>query len=128
MGGRGAFLSEGGFTHEEYRVVRRIADVKVLKHIGKGNESLPMYSNTPHTAYIRENSKGNLDQVRFYRGRRAMFDIDWGHGHGKFKKGIPHLHVWIWHRDGTYERSEPRCLTPKEKKVLEKLLSKIRGD
>ena len=126
MGGRGAFLESGGFSRQDYIGKPLIDGIKLVKHITNPNSGLPQYSNTPHTAYVRRDTKGHINQIRFYRGRKAKYDVDWGHTHGDLPLGEPHIHIWIHHKDGTLERKEPRLLKTREKKVLGNLIEKLR--
>ncbi|MBR1474277.1 MAG: hypothetical protein IJ613_01725 [Muribaculaceae bacterium] len=45
----------------------------------------------------------SIIQMRVYEGRRAAYDFDWGHGHGKFAEGTVHVHEWTY-RDGSWGR------------------------
>lgn len=126
MGGNGTFLASGGFSRQEYFSQKFIDGIKVIKHITNQNSGLPQYSNTPHTIYLHEDSKGHVNQIRFYRKRKARYDIDWGHAHGDLPLGEAHIHVWQYNKNGTMVRKTPRLLVPREKKLLEKLINKIR--
>ena len=126
MGGNGTFLASGGFSRQEFITTKRLADIKVVKNPKSPNASLPLYSNTPNTAYLHEDTKVHINQIRFYRNRKVKYDIDWGHGHGDLPKGEPHIHIWVHHKDGTMTRLPPRLLTTREKTVLNPLLKKIK--
>ena len=77
--------------------------------------------------YLRENSEGYVTQLRVYRGREPYLDVDWGHSHGKFRKGEPHVHEWHKLPDGSLKReTEPRGLKPSEVKRF-KVLFKTLG-
>lgn len=41
-------------------------------------------------------------QMRIYVDRKAAFDFDWGHPHGKFKQGEVHVHVWYEDKNGKW--------------------------
>ena len=77
-----------------WREVRTIEGIKVLESKYQKNGALPRYSNTPYTKNFHQNSKGNIDQLRIFRGRNSFLDIDWGHGHGSIPKGTPHVQQW----------------------------------
>lgn len=130
MGGDGAFLVSGGFDRQVYQLDIMVGNVKVLKQPERSEAALPEFSNTPHTAYFRKNDKGQITQIRFYRGRYAKIDIDWGHAHKDCPLGVPHFHAWKVIKDTAGERKsgvhllrqEPRLLKQREWKVLEPLL------
>lgn len=138
MGGDGAFLISGGFDNQVYKLDVMVGDIKVLKVPDRKDAALPEFSNTPHAAYYRRNDKGQITQIRFYRGRYAKIDVDWGHAHKKCPAGVPHIHMWKVVKDTTGERKsgvhlvrqEPRLLKSREWKVLEPLLHKagFKGD
>ena len=128
MGGSGAFLASGGFSRQDYITTRFVAGVKVVKHVSKRTAGLPKYSVAPNTCYLHEDSQGNINQLRFYRGRKAKYDIDWGHGHPGLPDGEPHIHIWIHHKNGSIERPAPRLLNVREKRVLNKLIQKIKEE
>ena len=118
MGGRGSFLESGGFSHQEYRRARDpIAGIKVLRHIGDPHKGLPEFCNTPNTMYLREDGMGNITQLRLYKDRKPFLDVDWGHNHGDFKKGIPHVQEWHESSDECFVRSSTtRALSSSERK------------
>lgn len=100
MGGNRGWweLPESTATEREakylWREVRQVAGIKVLEGKFQKNSALPRFSNTPNTMYFHQNSKGNIDQLRIFKGRNSFLDIDWGHGHGAIPRGIPHVQLW----------------------------------
>lgn len=128
MGGDSKYLASGGFSRKEYYTSRWLANIKVVKHNELSNAGLPRYSNTPNTVYLHEDVSGNINEIRIYKGRKAKYDIDWGHGHGDVPNGEPHLHRWVYRKDGTFERQGGRKLKKSEKKLLEKILAKIKKE
>lgn len=104
----------------------------------KRNDGLPEYSNTPHTAYYRKDRKERTTQIRFYRGRYAKYDVDWGHAHKGCPSGVPHIHEWKVVKDMTGKRKsgvslvrqEPRTLNSREWIVLKPILRQagFKGD
>ena len=138
MGGDGAFLVSGGFDRQVYELDVMLGDIKVLKNPAIKNDALPEYSNTPHTSYYRRDSKGRITQIRFYRGRYAKYDVDWGHAHKNCPACVPHIHEWKAVKDSSGKRKsgvklvrqEPRTLKPREWKVLKPLLRQagFKGD
>ena len=127
MGGNGTFLASGGFSRQEYKAARDpIAGIKVIKHILDSHTGMPKYCNTPNTMYLREDSEGNVTQLRVYRGREPYLDVDWGHNHGRFSKGTPHVQEWHKKSDGNLRRDkEPRDLSPSEKKKFGEVFKKL---
>lgn len=138
MGGDGAFLVNGGFDRQVYKLDVTVGNIKVLKNPTQKNDGLPEYSNTSHTAYYRKDCKERITQIRFYRGRYAKYDVDWGHAHKDCPLGVPHIHEWKVVKDTTGERKsgvrlvrqDPRTLNPREWKVLKPLLHQagFKGD
>ncbi len=124
MGGNGTFLVSGGFSRQEYFTKDIIEDIKVVKHDSKNNAGLPQYSNTPNTAYLHESADGKINEIRFYKNRMPRFDIDWGHSHGKYPEGIPHIHFWKLNKNGKFERQPPRLLKPREQRLFDKFIQK----
>ena len=92
MGGRGDYLSSGGFKEYHYETADIIDGVKVL-HFKDGNQKLPEFSNTSDK-YLGTNSNGKIIQLRIYYDRHAAIDFDWGHSHDG--SGINHVHVHEW--------------------------------
>lgn len=90
---RGNSLSERDNKYR-WREVKQISGIKVLESKYQNNGALPRFSNTKNTMYFHQNSKGRIDQLRIFNGRNSFIDIDWGHGHGKIPRGIPHVHKW----------------------------------
>jgi hypothetical protein len=130
MGGDGAFLIDGGFDRKAYELDVMVGDIKVLRNPERNDAALPEFSNTPHTAYYRKNDKGKITQIRFYRGRYAKMDVDWGHAHKGLPANIPHIHTWKVVKDTTgtrksgvhLVRQQPRLINAREWKILEPLL------
>ena len=100
MGGNRGWwnLPESTATERElkfkWREVCQVAGIKVLESKFQKNGALPRFSNTPYTKYFHQNSKGNIDQLRIFKGRNSFLDIDWGHGHGSIPRGTPHVQEW----------------------------------
>lgn len=112
MGIQKDYVDEGGFTQYLYahsEVIREDGlEVKVIyvERTKDYHESLPLYSNTSQMYFgIKCNRTGRkeIDQLRFYKDRKASFDFDWGHDHyvkenGKVVKTYPEgvVHVQFY--------------------------------
>ncbi len=99
MGSSGSYLKSGGFTSQKWEQVGAIKGIKIIKKIGikksvMGN--LPLYSNTPGTAYILLKPNGQFGQFRQYgEDRKAKIDIDYGIHKNKLS-----LHMHTYNRNG----------------------------
>ena len=118
MGGTKQYLSEGGFSEYKYKTVEILPNgAKVVQKKESDNNSLPSYSNTPYTYYAVADNEG-IKQITYYGGgkdgRRKTKDIDWRHGHGKFKAGEIHVHLYENGVKTTYYRKPSK----KEKRVV----------
>lgn len=73
----------------------KVIDEYSNKGTGAFHSSLPMCSNTSEV-YLKKSDKGDhpIEQARMYEGRKVAMDFDWGHTHGKYGKGVVHVHVW----------------------------------
>ncbi len=116
MGGQHSYLPSGGFKEYLYHQIGETITAngisgKVIAKSGgtPGHDGLPQYSNTSKI-YFKPDENGKIEQARVYDGRRCVLDIDWGHNHHEFKKGIVHVHEYIigkdskLHRDGKHVR------------------------
>ena len=126
MGSSGSFLKSGGFKSRGWEQVGTINGVKVLRKIGlngddKGN--LPLYSNTPGTAYVLLDENGVFSQFRQYgEDRRAMFDIDFG----KHKTDYKYLHFHCF--KGKTRSNEPETIAlPGSVIINKKMYERYKG-
>lgn len=102
MGGRGSYLSQGGFTKQEYKTVKEINGIKVIEFIDKKRKhNTPIYSNTSGY-YATYDEKKQLKQIAVYENRQKVKDIEWNHSHNKFKKG--EIHVQEYDKSGNRSR------------------------
>lgn len=89
MGGRGDYLSSGGFRDKKYYTEKTVNGVKVIRQ-KEGKGGLPFHSNTPDTVYIGTGHDGEANQMRFYKGREPGRDFDLDRSSGK-----AHMHDWV---------------------------------
>lgn len=89
-------MGSRGFTLEKatpgWDTAGYIDGVKVLRRKGTNNDTLPPFSNTPGTTYVRI-SDGRFKLLRVYdENRSPRYDIEYGpnHSQGSFL----HLHRW----------------------------------
>lgn len=132
MGGQRTLLPSGGFREYLYHQVGETITAngisgKVIERIGgrPGHDGLPQYSNTSKV-YFKMDENGRIEQARIYDGRRCVLDIDWGHNHHEFKKGIAHVHEYISGKGSNLHRDEKyvRYLSDDEKREYGGLLLK----
>lgn len=103
---------EGGKKEPEYVVVEEYFGIKIIKPIGKNNTNTPLYSNSsefyatynPTTKFVTKISC--YDKVTHVK----LYDIEWGHNHGKFKKGTPHVQYY-----NNKERDKTKAYAPNKK-------------
>ena len=93
MGGRGAFLKEGGFIKQRYKVVDFIEGIKILRpKDDKESLGLPERSGTPNTSYVCYKDDGTFKQfITFDEDRMPRYRIDYGTHQGKVS-----LHVHFY--------------------------------
>lgn len=128
MGVQRLYNTAGGFAKYLYHQVgsdiiapngmvgKIIESIEPLKRDG-----LPIISNSSNY-YLKANSSGDIVQVRVFKDRMPVLDIDFNHEHTNkksgefFKKGEIHVHEWYKDTDGKYKRSHiGRYLTAEEK-------------
>ncbi len=98
MGKQSSYIPSGGFKEYVYHQVGATITANGLsgkvidsKNGIPGHDGLPFYSNTSKI-YFKMDDHGQIEQARIYDGRKAAFDLDWGHTHHSFEKGIVHVH------------------------------------
>lgn len=125
MGGSKKFDDFGNLKEQTYKTVGITKNgVKILAKIGGGSANLPMFSNTPFTAYAARDSKtSELKQISIYggkNGRQKVKDLDWSHRHENpdgtvFLQG--QIHVQMYNSKG--ERIDyARKPSKKEKRIV----------
>ena len=117
MGGRGAYDPRGGFTKQDYHHNRRVGRIKVVEKIN-GGSGLPQYSNTRNTRYWGVDKNGNINQLRIFRNRQAVIDIDFPHSNAKGVAAKIHAHLWV----NGERQDEHRKLSVASEKRYKKLL------
>ena len=91
MGGRGSYLSQGGFSKQEYETVKEINGIKIIERIDKHRtHNTPFHSNTSNV-YATYDEKKQLKQIAVYENRQKVKDIEWNHSHDDFIKGEIHV-------------------------------------
>lgn len=65
MSSRGTYIKNGHATTGEYETAKTVHDAKVLTGVD-GRHSLPDYSHSPNSKYIKENSDGSFRELRDY--------------------------------------------------------------
>lgn len=132
MGGQRSYLPSGGFKEYLYHqvgdtITANSISGKIISRIDgtPGHDGLPQYSNTSKI-YFKLDENGEIEQARIYDDRRVALDIDWGHNHHEFKKGIAHVHEYYKGKDSKWHRDEKgvRLLNNDEMKKFGELLKK----
>lgn len=110
----------------EGKVIAKIGDAKY--------DGLPILSNTSEV-YIKRSSKGELIQIRIYKDRKPVIDLDWDHGHRNadgrlFHIGVVHVQKWYLDKNGKYcrDNKHARLMNNSEMKRYGPLIKTIRKD
>lgn len=123
MGGRGSYLSQGGFTKQEYETVKEINGIKVIEFIDKRKKhNTPFHSNTSNM-YATYDEKNNLKQIAVYQNRQKIKDIEWNHNHEDFRKG--EIHVQEYDKSGNRSKIA-RNPTDEELNLVKRLNLRVR--
>jgi len=103
MGGRGAFLKEGGFIKQRYKVVDFIEGIKILRpKDDRESLGLPERSGTPNTSYVCYKDNSTFKQfITFDEDRMPRYRIDYGTHQGKVS-----LHVHFYAKNGIERKVE----------------------
>lgn len=132
MGAQQLYQSSGGFKEYLYHQVGDTISAngitgKVIAKTGgqPGHDGLPLYSNTSKV-YFKLDEHGMIEQARIYDGRKAVYDIDWGHVHDDFKIGMVHIHAFSYTSNGDVDRKQKnaRFLNDEEMEKYGALLKK----
>lgn len=105
MGNGQEYLETGGFTNFFYKEVGTVTDgnltAKIIAWFNTKDfhESLPRFSKESRL-YMKRDRNGNIIELRVYENRRATYDFDWGHAHKNLKKGVVHVHHWLYDSNG----------------------------
>lgn len=97
MSSRGTFTKNGHATKGEYKMVRMVHDAKVLVGID-GRHSLPDYSHSPNSKYIKESADGSFRELRDYDSKgNPIIEIGY-HGElhltGNRHEKVLHYHLF----------------------------------
>lgn len=65
MSSRGAYTKNGHATTDEYETTKTVHEAKVLTGLD-GRHSLPDYSHSPNSKYIKESADGSFRELRDY--------------------------------------------------------------
>lgn len=114
MGNGREYLPSGGFSQYLYHQVGETITAsngvqgKVVTEYSdneKYHSSLPQYSNTSEVYFKNDDVTHTVEQARVYKDRKVAFDLDWGHQHKEFPKGVVHVHEWRLDRNGNWTRT-----------------------
>lgn len=115
--GNGSTFMDAKFG--KYKFVRHVVGVKVITKVNKNPkqpDNTPMFSNTANTMYAHVGGKEKkIVQISVYENHTKVKDIDWGHEHGKYKKGEVHVQEYIEKE----RQKEPRDPTEEEIMLVE---------
>ena len=136
MGGQSFYKKDGGFSEYLYHQVGEAFEMngfkcKTIDKIGGKlyHDGLPLYSNTSDIYFKKSDETGQIEQVRFYKGRQAVMDFDWGHPHGKngeFPEGVVHVQAFDFDSKTKKLRVLPtRLMTDEEIVKFGEILKKV---
>lgn len=85
-----------GKPWRDYEVVEEVDGIKVLNKKDSRSNSLPTYSDSSRYYATYNSTTGEIKQIACYdeSTHAKLYDIDWSHDHGEFKKGEPHIHYY----------------------------------
>jgi hypothetical protein len=120
MGGRSAFLSEGGFSEYRYDTLSNVDTVRIIIRNDNQPVSSPLFSNSPNAIYATVqdiDNKLTLKCITFYDdNRRQVKTIDFLHGHGT-EQG-PHVHL-------DREKNTYRKINNTELDIIQKIVKEL---
>lgn len=107
-----------GKPWKDYEVVDEVDGVKVLKKKNSKSNSLPTYSDSAKYYATYDNNTGEIKQISCYDDttHAKLYDIDWEHDHGEFKKGTPHVHYY----DDKKKSSDAKAPTTEQMELYKK--------
>ena len=85
-----------GKVGNEYETIAEVDGIQIVKHKISGSSSTPTYSNNSKYYATYDSTTGKIKQITCYDEETSakIYDIDWGHKHGEFKKGEPHVQYY----------------------------------
>ena len=119
MGSTGAFLETGGFKWQGWEDTgEKLCGLKVLKKKTSNpneSQSLPLYSDTPGTAYVLLDEDGNFKQmIQYGEDRRPEFELNYGPDDNKES-----FHL---HRRENGKRQKAEIIASKEEGIVNQAL------
>lgn len=101
MGGRGAFYGNTNLMkYHEFRVIKRIGKIKIIKPIRQGSLKTPTLSHSKNAVYATVKKNGNPKQITVYgENREKLYDIDLDHNHSK-NSDYDNYHVHYYDKNG----------------------------
>lgn len=111
MSSRGAKIKNGHITTDEYETITVLANgEKVLQGIGR-NHSLPDYSHSPNSVYIKMNKQEEFKEMRIYN-KEGFPIIEFGYHGEESLTGNRHEKVLHYHLfDGDLSRDSATYIT-----------------
>ena len=101
MGGRGAFYGNTNvMKYHEFRVIKRIGKIKIIKPIRQGSLKTPTLSHSKNAVYATVKKNGGPKQINVYdENRKKLYDSDFDHNHSK-NSGYNEYHVQYYDKNG----------------------------
>ena len=89
----------GKITNFHYVTIGHVFEIPIIKTIAEINNGIPKYRNSSQAYVIFDRDVNQITQVVFYK-ENGEFDrrMEWGHTHGKFVKGTPHVQ-YFWNKE-----------------------------
>lgn len=110
MSSRGSVAKNGHVTTDNYNTVSYVLDAKVLSGNGN-NHSLPDYSHSKNTAYIKLKPDGTLHEIRFYGDNNTPIIEIAFHPEPQLNNGDKKYSVLHYHTFNGLDRSKAQAMT-----------------
>lgn len=121
MSSRGSKAKNGHVTTSEYKIDYIYpSGAKVLSGQTKQNHSLPDFSHTPNSVYIKNDNNGVFHEMRFYdENGKAFLEIAY-HPEPKINNGDRQTPIWHYHELDTNLKHEDAHFLDERRDLIEK--------
>lgn len=125
MSSRGAVAKTGKISTDSYSIVGYVLDAKILQGNFKQHHSLPDYSHSSNTIYVKLKTNGTMHELRVYENHKVVLEIAYHPeailNRGNWKNNILHYHIY----DEKLTHGEARILTKELKEKYKKYLKEF---
>lgn len=117
---------EGGRKELEYVTIGEICGIKIIKKIHGNSSNTPKYTNNSEFYAITGSKSKEIKQFTCYNNKKhgKVYDADWTHDHGPFKKCEMHVHYY----DENGKRMEPVAPNKKQLGIYKMLVGRKIND